>query len=133
VTNVVGDTSVIVAAISSWHPSHLQAAERMKGIASAISHILAEAYSSVTRMPAFQRRSHVEVIQYFFEQFTSEVSIPPYLPSLNELVERGITGGAIYDGLIAMAARNAGLKLLTLDQRAARTYEAVGDEYELLN
>ncbi len=132
-TNVVGDTSVIVVAISSWHPSHLQAAKRMRGIASAISHTLAEAYSSLTRMPANQRTSEPDVITYFFDQFTHEISIPPYLNSLEELAQCGISGGAIYDGLIALAARNAGVKLLTLDQRAVDTYEAVGVLYELLN
>ena len=44
-----------------------------------------------------------------------------------------MAGGATYDGLIALTARNQGLKLISLDRRAVPTYEAVGVEYEILN
>ena len=63
----------------------------MRGMASAISHTLAEAYSSLTRMPAIQRTSEPDVIAYFFDQFTHEISIPPYLNSLEELAHPGST------------------------------------------
>lgn len=132
-TNVVGDTSIIIAAVSSWHPAHKQAAVSLKDVRVAISHTLAEAYSSLTRMPPSQRVLPSKTLDFFIEQFTTEIPVPPYLPALNELAQLEITGGATYDGLIALAARRAGLKLLTLDQRAARTYEAVGVEYEILN
>lgn len=84
-------------------------------------------------MPPSQRVLPSKTLDFFIEQFTTEIPVPPYLPALNELAQLEITGGATYDGLIALAARRAGLKLLTLDQRAARTYEAVGVEYEILN
>jgi predicted nucleic acid-binding protein len=44
----------------------------------------------------------------------------------------GLIGGAVFDGLIAATARDAEATLLTLDQRAARTYQAVGAAFELL-
>lgn len=48
-----------------------------------------------------------------------------------ELEERGILGGAVYDGLVAMSARAHGLELLSLDRRAAQTYERCGVRFSL--
>ena len=38
----------------------------------------------------------------------------------------GITGGGVYDGLVALAARDHGLPLVTRDARAVPTYRALG-------
>jgi predicted nucleic acid-binding protein len=48
------------------------------------------------------------------------------------LAHGAIIGGAIYDALVAQAARDHDRTLLTLDRRAARTYQRVGVDYELL-
>ena len=48
------------------------------------------------------------------------------------VADRGITGGAVYDALVAATAMNAKATLLTRDHRAARTYEAVGVRYRLI-
>jgi predicted nucleic acid-binding protein len=37
----------------------------------------------------------------------------------------GIAGGAVYDGLVALAAKEHGLALATRDARARGTYDAV--------
>ncbi|MCM3920370.1 hypothetical protein ND748_01540 [Frankia sp. AiPs1] len=42
------------------------------------------------------------------------------------LSQLGIAGGAVYDGLVALAAKAHGLALATRDARARGTYEAVG-------
>jgi predicted nucleic acid-binding protein len=44
----------------------------------------------------------------------------------------GIVGGAVYDALIAATSREAGAALVSLDQRAARVYRALGVEHTLL-
>ena len=49
-----------------------------------------------------------------------------------ELARRGIAGGAVYDGLVALAAREHGKLLATRDARARSTYEALGVAVELL-
>ncbi len=49
-----------------------------------------------------------------------------------ELVARGVTGSATYDGLVALAAREHGAVLATRDARARSTPEAVGVTVELL-
>jgi toxin FitB len=41
---------------------------------------------------------------------------------IDEIAARGISGGAIYDALVALSARSAGLPLLSRDRRAASTY-----------
>ncbi len=38
----------------------------------------------------------------------------------------GIAGGAVYDALVALAAKEHGLALATRDARARGTYDAVG-------
>ncbi len=44
----------------------------------------------------------------------------------------GISGGAVYDGLIALIVKERGERLVTFDQRAVRTYEALGIDFELI-
>ena len=46
--------------------------------------------------------------------------------------EVGVSGGAIYDALVGEAARIHGRVLLTRDQRARRTYDLLGVDYELV-
>jgi hypothetical protein len=45
---------------------------------------------------------------------------------INDLLSRGISGGAVYDGLIALTAGEHGAELLTLDRRADRPTAAAG-------
>jgi predicted nucleic acid-binding protein len=52
--------------------------------------------------------------------------------ALGRLQELGISGGAIYDGLIAMIAAASGATLVTLDRRALATYALVGANVELI-
>jgi toxin FitB len=51
---------------------------------------------------------------------------------LAQFAAAGVAGGAVYDGLIASAAKEAGLLLVSCDARAAATYRALGVEFELL-
>lgn len=44
---------------------------------------------------------------------------------LEEMVRAGLSGGATYDALIGVTAREAGARLLTRDARAVRVYEAL--------
>ena len=52
--------------------------------------------------------------------------------SVREFAAVGLTGGAVYDGLVAAAAREHRLPLITCDRRAEPTYRALGITYELL-
>ena len=42
-------------------------------------------------------------------------------------------GGAVYDLVVALSAARAGALALSLDRRAASTYDAAGADYELLS
>ena len=44
----------------------------------------------------------------------------------NRLARLGITGGAVYDALVGLAAVEHGVELATRDARARATYVAVG-------
>ena len=44
----------------------------------------------------------------------------------------GIVGGAVYDALVAEAARVHQLVLISCDRRAVLTYQAMGTRYELV-
>jgi predicted nucleic acid-binding protein len=44
----------------------------------------------------------------------------------------GLAGGAVYDGLVALAAKEHGVALATRDARARGTYDAVGVEVVLV-
>lgn len=47
---------------------------------------------------------------------------------IDELVQRGISGGATYDALIGVTAKAAGATLHTCDRRARLVYERLGVE-----
>jgi toxin FitB len=49
------------------------------------------------------------------------------------LADLEIAGGATYDGLIALAARQSGRPLASRDRRAEGTYRRLGVEVELLS
>lgn len=55
-----------------------------------------------------------------------------YYSMLREVQASGIVGGAVYDALIGVTAREAGAMLVSLDRRAARTYDAVDVEHQFL-
>jgi predicted nucleic acid-binding protein len=61
------------------------------------------------------------------------LSADGYVSTLRRCAERGVVGGAIYDALIAATAQEADACLVSRDHRAARTYEAIGVEYELIS
>lgn len=47
---------------------------------------------------------------------------------LRRAIAEGLSGGALYDALIAATARGHGAKLLSADRRAWAAYEAMGAE-----
>lgn len=73
----------------------------------------------------------------YLEQFSKQtpIGIDPahYAEAVGEVARGGIEGGAIYDALIALAARNSDATLSSLDRRAADTYRRCGVEFRLLD
>jgi len=48
------------------------------------------------------------------------------------LAEVGVAGGAVYDALVALAARHGQVPLVTRDARALGTYAAISVDLELI-
>jgi hypothetical protein len=96
---------------------------------------MAETYAVLTAPAGPYQVPGGSVLSYIAQFLAREptwLSTSAYRDALAELERGGIQGGAIYDGLIALAARGAGTRLISLDRRAAATYERVGVDFELL-
>jgi predicted nucleic acid-binding protein len=129
------DTSVVVAAFASWHDGHDSAAAALARRPRIPAHVLIESFSVLTRLPA-PHRSPPEVVASFLDEHFPQAPLSLPGPAIRALVlaaaTNRISGGAIYDALIAESARRAGAMLLTRDRRALSTYERLGVRHELI-
>jgi predicted nucleic acid-binding protein len=129
------DTSVAVAAFASWHESHASARAAISGGVALIAHCALETYSVLTRLPT-PHRAPGDLVQRFLEaQFSAPHIVMPAREQRRltaRLVELGIEGGAVYDGLVALTAAGAGATLISLDRRAATTYERCSVDVRLV-
>jgi predicted nucleic acid-binding protein len=129
------DTSVVVAGFASWHEGHSAAQEALKQRPRIPAHVALEVYSVLTRLPPPHRAAAGVVVSFLRDRFRSPPLMLPaaeHMELLQAAAERGITGGALYDALVAATAKHAGATLLTRDRRAIRTYEALKAAYELV-
>lgn len=97
-------------------------------------HALLETYAVLTRLPGDARVAAADAITLIDENFAEPLLLSTHgmRDAHRELARRGVMGGATYDGLIALAAREHGVNLATRDARARSTYEAIGVAVELL-
>jgi predicted nucleic acid-binding protein len=131
---------VLVAGFARSHPFHdpaLDALAEVRDGGRLITHTLAESFAVLTAPAGPYRVAGASVIVYL-DQFLAgrqAAAIPAgaYSEAMALLSESGSSGGAIYDALIALAAREAGLTLVSLDRRARSTYELCGVEVSLLD
>ncbi|MGI8597599.1 MAG: PIN domain-containing protein [Thermoleophilaceae bacterium] len=124
-----------MSASAAWHHRHVDAAQAAHGLVDLVAHAELEAYSVLTRLPERFRAPAPAVARYLSERFPGErLSLDEVeRPALvGRLAGQGITGGAVYDALIAATASAHGHELLTLDARAARVYARVGAQFRLL-
>jgi predicted nucleic acid-binding protein len=133
---VTADTSVLVASFASWHEHHevaFRAVGRMDGV---IAHCLLETYSLLTRLPAPHRMTADVVSRYLHLAFGGHevYGLPPddQRVLVATCAAQGVSGGAVYDAVIAATCARAGARLLTLDGRARQTYAALSVEHELI-
>jgi predicted nucleic acid-binding protein len=129
------DTSVVVAGFASWHDGHRSAAAVLERKPRIPAHALVESFSVLTRLPS-PHRSPADIVEAFLKDAFRGVplALPPAAVHslLRAAVEARISGGAIYDALIGETSRHAGVTLVTRDTRAAKTYEALGVRFDLL-
>ena len=126
---VAVDTSVAVPLLVRSHHDHADVVRWWNGQELALSgHALAETYSVLTRLPGDARLAPADAARLLDARFS-----PPLVLDSSEarklprtLSRLGIAGGAVYDALVALAAKEHGAPLATRDSRARGTYEAVG-------
>jgi predicted nucleic acid-binding protein len=124
---VLFDTSVLIAAIVEPHSMHERAFPWLKRARDkefeliVASHTLAELYSVLTTLPIYPRippGTAWRLVHENVESIAKKISLSPtdYSRTIKWAAERGLTGGIIYDALIAQAAKIAKVdQLLTLD------------------
>lgn len=129
------DTSVLVAAFASWHHDHVLAVRELAKKPTMIAHSMVETFSVLTRLPEPQRADPAMVVEFFERNFAGDPlaldagqarSVPSRLATI------GVTGGAAYDGLIALTALEGDATLVSLDQRAAPIYLRCGVRFEII-
>lgn len=129
------DSSVVIAAFASWHEHHAIARKAMAARPRLIAHAAVESYSVLTRLPPPHRASpgivHAFITGRFTEPFLT-LSETGYQELLATVAVGQIVGGPAYDALIAFTAAEHNATLMSLDQRAAATYETVGTQVEQL-
>ncbi|WP_245836346.1 type II toxin-antitoxin system VapC family toxin [Paramicrobacterium agarici] len=117
------------------HEAHEAVARWADGRVLGLSgHALAETYSVLTRLPADARVSPDDAVAIIDDNFPETVQLSPDKAALahRELQRSGIAGGAAYDGLVALAAREHNLVLTTRDARARPTYEAMRVQVDVI-
>jgi toxin FitB len=123
------DTSVAIPLLVRSHNDHAAVVRWWSGQEVALSgHALAETYSVLTRLPGDARLAPADAARLLDARFS-----PPLLLSSSRsqklpdtLSRLGIAGGAVYDALVALAAKEHPATLATRDARARGTYDAVG-------
>lgn len=126
---VAVDTSVAVPLLVRSHNEHATVARWWGGRDVALSgHALAETYSVLTRLPGDARLTPQDAASLLAARFSSPLVLgTAQSAQLPETLSRlGIAGGAVYDALVALAAKENGAPLATRDARARGTYDAVG-------
>ncbi len=133
--HVLVDTSAALALVQRENPFHRAARDRLIGCDRGMSgHAAVELVSVLTRLPPPQRLSpaaawRLETTNFPASRYLAATDVGELL---REFAAAGLTGGALYDGLVAAAAREHRLPLITCDRRAEPTYRALGVTYELL-
>jgi predicted nucleic acid-binding protein len=129
------DTSVVIACFGGWHEHHQAARSLLANRPSLPAHTAVESYSVLTRLPDPFRAEPAVAAEFLRRTFPAPrlVLAPAAYGALpGQLAELGISGGAVYDAMIALTARLADAELITLDRRARDTYRRVGAPSRLL-
>jgi toxin FitB len=123
------DTSVAVPLLVRSHAQHAAVTRWWNGQDLALSgHALAETYSVLTRLPGNARLSGPDATRLLDVRFSTAIALGARSAQQVHITlsRSGIVGGAVHDGLVALAAMEHGLALATRDARARGTYDAVG-------
>jgi predicted nucleic acid-binding protein len=134
-TELVLDTSVAVPLLVTSHVAHRSVRAALGDRAAALAgHALHETYAVLTRLPGDARVAPADAVRLLRERFEPAAVLDARsvrsAPAV--LAAAGVAGGATYDGLVALAARSAGVPLATRDRRAQSTYRLLDVSVEML-
>lgn len=123
----------MIAALVAWHERHEAAASALAPVTALPAHVLLEVFSVLTRLPSGLAVPAATAAATITRRFGDP---PLRLDDRGELLVRladaGVSGGASYDGLVALEAAAHGHVLLTLDERAPQTYRRLGAPFRKL-
>ena len=132
------DTSVMIAAVCTWHEHHeLALTELDHRLAARESLVIAapalvEAYAVLTRLPPPHRLSPPDAHTLLETNFLSEGTLAvldgkAYRSALREAAAREVAGGRTYDWVIAACAKAARVRaLLTFNARDFLSFQLDG-------
>lgn len=126
---VAVDTSVAVPLLVRSHQRHGEVVRWWDGQELALSgHALAETYSVLTRLPGDARLAAADAAALLDARFSTPLVLSgEHARKVHATLSlAGIAGGAVYDALVALAAKEHGAPLATRDARARGTYDAIG-------
>jgi predicted nucleic acid-binding protein len=129
------DTSAAVPLVVAGHDAHAMTWSalhtRELGLA---GHAWFETFSVLTRLPGPARRDASTVARLISTNFPHSRFLDEGSATklTSDLARMGVSGGAVYDALVAAAAAHHKLPLASRDRRAAETYRAFDVEVELL-
>lgn len=129
------DTSAALALLLSDHEAHARTLAAVRGRRLGLSgHAWFETFSVLTRLPAGSRRSAAAAGQILARNFPESRFLDEQSAAVltDELGRLSIAGGSVFDALVAAAARQHGLPLVSRDLRARPVYEALGIVVELV-
>ena len=121
------DTSCMVAAVCAWHEHHARAREeierRLRRAETMLvaAPTLVEAYAVLTRLPSPHRLSPADALALLEADFIAVGTIlaldgEAYVALLRRAPEDGISGGRMYDAVIAAcASKTKGTTVLTFN------------------
>jgi predicted nucleic acid-binding protein len=123
------DSSVVIAGFATWHEQHAEALKVLRGVQDLVAHTELETYSVLTRVPEPFQIAAPDMAVYLRRRYPGRrMSLPD--ADRDALIEKlaglSISGGAVYDALVAVTADRHGRALLSCDRRAARTYDKLG-------
>jgi predicted nucleic acid-binding protein len=128
------DSSIAIAALFADHEAQHSAEEALSRCSATIAHVAAETYSVLTRLPPPHRLEPSDaagLIETRLPGVRVTLDAEAHGSAPRRLADAQITGGATYDGLIALTALEHRLELVSRDRRAARAYRALGVPFQL--
>jgi predicted nucleic acid-binding protein len=121
------DTSALIAGIVEAHPMHLRCLNWLQRARAGefeflvVSHSLAETYAVLTTLPLKPRISPqlgLRLVHSNIEEAAKIVHLTTadYRTTIKRMADMGLSGGTVYDALIATAAQKSSVeRLLTLN------------------